>query len=97
MLLPLITCAESFALNWSKTRNRTTLKAFQIPDFSLTLRKNPSSMNLQSSFVQFMSMQNSAGKIICLVLGLTTLHGFPTRLVSRLVTGSLQLLANKAA
>lgn len=48
--------SQYLALNWSKTRNSTTKIAFQIPDFSHTLRRASSSVNLESDFVQLSSM-----------------------------------------
>lgn len=82
------------ALNWSKTRNSTTKKAFKIPDFSHTLRRASSSVNLESSFGQLTSMQSSAAKVLCLALELAVLHGSPARLLSTLVPGSCQLLCS---
>lgn len=47
---------QYLALYWNKTRNRTPQKAFQIPDFSLTLCKTP----LYEAQIQFCAVNINA-------------------------------------
>lgn len=84
--------AQYLAFNWSKTRNGTTKKAFQIPDFSHTLRRTSSSVNLESNFVQLTSVSNSAAEVIGLALESAMLCGSPACLFSTWVMGPCQLI-----